>query len=313
MGRHGRYELAYRRLAEGSVQRYNDALQKFMAWVPEERKIFQNPTEVDQLLTDYIVHLYHSRQGQGRTLASHTRSALQFYIPSLCGKLQLSKSSIQGWTVLVPNVQYRVCPRLVAYGIAFQFMKEGDLSCAVRTLVMFDGFLRSKETFDLLIADTSLQVEDLRNPSGTLNLRMTKTGVNKSVLLRTPFIIHLLARLIDIRKKSGAHDVARVFATTPAYYRKRMKRVLADLGLDELKITPHGLRYGAASEAARSGVPTEDIMTRGRWSTRSSLIRYMQPGLLVSQLHLVPAGKLPLYQRLVDDPYTFFNIDKPEN
>ena len=89
-------------------------------------------------------------------------------------------------------------------------------------------------------------------------------------------------------------------------YRKRMKRVLADLGLDELKITPHGLRYGAASEAARSGVPTEDIMTRGRWSTRSSLIRYMQPGLLVSQLHLVPAGKLPLYQRLVDDPDTFF-------
>lgn len=312
MGPPDRYELAYRRLAPGSIHRYNDALQKFMEWVPKGQEIYHNSTELDQLLTDYIVHLYHSRKGQGKTLASHTRSALCFYIPSLRGALQLAKSSIQGWNVMVPNVQYRVCPRLVAYGIAFQFLKEGQLSYAVRTLVMFDGFLGSKETYDLLIADTSIQVSP-STTSGTLNLKKTKTGVNKSVLLRTPFIIQLMDRLIILRKQSGCHELDRVFAVTPAQFRKQLKRILENLGLEALKITPHALRYGAASEAAREGVPTEDIMTRGRWSTRKSLIRYMQPGLLVSQLHLVKPKKLPLYQRLVDDPYTFFNIDKPEN
>jgi len=306
-----RYKLASLRARPGTLTNYDRDLQEFMNWLPTERHNFSDWGDLDVMVTDFAVHLYNAHGGRRKQVARNVKSALEFYFPEASGLFPFTSRSVEGWNTVTPIEQKAVCPEAVAYGLAHELIRLGKIDCSVAILVAFDWYLRVGQVTGIRTQDLSLEVES-GGHCGAITLPRTKTGLNQSVLIRMPILKTLLSRVVA-RRSLDPTPTESIFNLTTKQINWTFKTACESLGVGYLKLTPHSLRYGGASnDALTRRLAYSDIKARGRWRDDKSLQRYLQPGLILAQLNRVPRGTRNTFARLVDDPYTYFNVPRPE-
>ena len=155
-------------------------------------------------------------------------------------------------------------------------------------LLGFFGFLRCAEftarsrTFNPAIHAT---MADLAFPSPKrliFTLKQSKT--NQSGPAQQIFLFKLqseispyepLARHVQFRSSSHATALDPLFVdecnkvASRAWFLRHLRLILARTGLDPSNYSGHSLRLGAATSAARSGLPDRVIQQLGRWSSHA--------------------------------------------
>jgi integrase len=204
-----RYLLQYSVLPS-TQQRYNRSVDAFLEWVNDEGEDAFNVDELDELLLDYIHHLY--EDGRGRTVASTTIYGILLRMPQLKYQLHASHQAIRAWNRLTPDKSYPPLTWELAVVIAVQMARAGYHRYGIGVLIAFDGLLRVSELCNIMISDIADDGDDrigMEHKGMLLHLRSTKTGKHQWVQLRDPSVIRLVRWLLRQDNHQPAITVAR--------------------------------------------------------------------------------------------------------
>ena len=149
----------------------------------------------------------------------------------------------------------------------FAFLRSGEFTCT-------PGNPCSLEPSDIA-------VDDRENPSFiTVRLRRSKTdqfgeGTTIFVGRTRSEICPVAAVLAYIARRPGTPGPLFIFDNgTPlsrSYLVKTLRSTLSDAGVDTRGYSGHSFRIGAASAAARAGLPDSMIQSLGRWKSAAFL------------------------------------------
>lgn len=279
----------------GTLKRYKDCVIKFLQWTQDNQEDAQDENELDDVLLDYVHHLYES--DAGKTAASHTLFGICLYLPALKYQLPKTRQAVKGWNKNQPGRSYPPITwelaQLVAVHLRHSKRRNADRH-AVGVLLSFDCLLRIGELVSLRhedVADTGDGRIGAEHKGMVLRLRRTKTGPNQDCRVQDPVVVKLVRDLVR-RTKPGD----RLFPFLAATFRKHFKDACADLRLSPLYV-PHSLRHGGATRYRHVlKWSIEDVMERGRWVSSKSARRYVQSGVAMLLAMSVPPdiGKLAL-------------------
>lgn len=299
------HKLARLVLAPATLKEYDRDLEKFLKWL--ERKgldEFDRLDKLDELVTQYCIYTYEKHKRTNRQRCINVKNALEFYFPELAGTFTLTNKSIKGWARQKPVTQHTPASYKVMLGIAHGFLSTGKVEMMVATLLTFDCYLRASDIQNAKKVDLTIFPTLQEGFCGVLRLPKTKRGINQSVKIRGLMLQVWLRRLLDEKPNSP-----RLFHFSLQYWRKCMARVRRELGLRDLIITPHSLRYGGAThDALQNQAPIQDIQQRGRWSNLKSLRRYIQEGEVALLDTSLPTHVSQMLDDLVADYRRYFNI-----
>jgi hypothetical protein len=116
------FELTRMRVAPRTLRNYERDLQLFLNWLPESRRMLQSWSDLDLLVTEYAVYVYHRDGGNRRQAVVDVKAALQYYLPEAVGHFAITNMFLEGWAKVRPIQKFPVCPRLVACGLAHHIM-----------------------------------------------------------------------------------------------------------------------------------------------------------------------------------------------
>lgn len=153
----------------------------------------------------------------------------------------------------------------------------------------FAGFFRSGEICpDRFDARKNITLEDvhIHNLSGTIHLKTSKTDrynkgidvrlfANSSNICPIKSIRHFHMMRGEKRSNAAFFCLPSGEPLTRRTFIENMRHVLRLIGFDADKYSGHSLRIGAATSAARAGVPDHVIKILGRWNSLSYL-RYIR-------------------------------------
>ena len=173
-------------LAKSTRQKYDNATTKFLEWCEDNDEDADTAEELDEVLNEYIHHLYHS--GGSKSTAINALYGVARYLPGNNALLPLSRRAIRGWSKATPPTPWAPLTWDLTVTIAVQFARAGRMDFAVATVLAFDCLLRISEFCNLQVSDVAFP-GDLRMGAGfdeaALRLRSTKTGPNKSAQAST--------------------------------------------------------------------------------------------------------------------------------
>ena len=266
-----RYLLA-RAFAPSTLTKYVSAVRDFVVWCVEQGEDPVDMPSLDDLLTDYLHHLYES--GAGRAAANCTYYGLIAQLPTLKHNLPTSLLVLRAFARLKPSVSYPPLTWELTVAIAVQLCRHGWRHAAIAALLGFDCLLRISELVGLHVDDVADAGDPRLNVEHTgmsLRIRKAKTGVNQWVSVRDPAVMALLRGLLAVQRQGS------LFSFTAAVFRAQFKHVCRELGLSSGYV-PHSLRHGGATHLHLLRWSLEDILMRGRWESTKSARRYVQAG-----------------------------------
>jgi integrase len=259
-----------------TMKRYRSAVHDFLDWVVGEQydTTAMSSEEFDELLCDYVHHLYSLGDGRGRSNAVNALCGVLAYAPALKKRLPMTRRALVGWSKRCPPTPYPPVTWPVAVAISVRLAVNGHYRAGVGCLLAFVCLLRISELLNLRASDV-LEDGDKRAGAGFrgmwLRLRRTKTGANKSVEVLRADVRQLLRALVRI---TPPEDLMFPFST--ATYRKHYKAVLAQLHISR-DLVLHSLRHGGATWLfAELQWPIADIAEHGRWASVESCRHYLQ-------------------------------------
>jgi hypothetical protein len=258
-----------------TAKRYQQHVKEFINYCTlQQQEDITDEQEFDDLLLDYIHHLYES--GLGKTKGSMTLYGIFNVLPNLKGKLPKSSQAILGWNKHTPGRSYPPLTWELAVVIAVQMSRSGHYEYGVGLLLAFDCFLRVSELTNINIdniADEGDHRIGVEHKGILLSLTSTKTGKNQWVEILNPSVIILIRGLI---KQTKPHS--NLFTFKAQTFRQLLHATCADLGLSPFYV-PHSLRHGGATRYRHVlKWSIEDVMARGRWASSTSARRYIQSG-----------------------------------
>jgi integrase len=260
-------------LASSTLKKYKKAVMMFVTWCNENDEHAHNNNEMDDLLTDYLHHLY--SEGKGRGLAEATYSGVMALMSYPKNGLPQSSRSLKGWQRRHPSRSYPPLTWSLTVLISVCMTRAGRFDYSVGTLLAFDCLLRIGELCGLLkedVADTGDRRMDKEHRGMALRLRRTKTGREQYVEVEDPSI-QLLVRKLVSKAKQGQ----RLFSFSPEQYRRFFKKVCISVGLSS-DYVPHSLRHGGATRKFLLSRSIETVLERGRWASNKSARLYLQSG-----------------------------------
>jgi integrase len=270
--------------APSTLDKYHRAVTLFLAWCHENNEDCDSADQMDSLLTDFAHDLYDD--GGSKHLATCALYGVLMYLPQYKTALPLTRLTLKGWNRKHPPVPYPPLPWNLTVTIAARFRTHVSPVFAIAVLLAFDCFLRLGELLALRKNDVSNPARIARNNPLSqvyLRLRKTKTGPNKSVVLRNPQVQALLLQLV--RRTPGGED--RLFPMAASTFRQHFRQACIDLGM-VANYVPHSLRHGSATQAFMEDMPIEDILARGRWASTKSARHYVQTGRALLLAHRNP-------------------------
>lgn len=270
--------------AAATRKKYLTAVNAFLSFAQDLGEDPPDPAGLDELLNDYIHHLYMCEAGKSR--AHDTVYGVLMLRPELKGHLPVSMLALRGWNKLHPVLSYPPLTWELTVIIAIK-MAVRSWPLAVGTLLAFDCFLRVGELVGLKREDVADSADARLGASFkgmALRLRRTKTGPNQWVEVERKEVMTLLRGVVASTKPGQL-----LFPVSTEVYRNHFKSACADLGLSKSYV-PHSLRHGGATTRYLAGTPMEDILLRGRWATTKSARRYIQSGrALLLSMQVPPA------------------------
>lgn len=288
-----------------TAKRYRQHVKQFIDYcILQEEEDITDEQEFDDLLLDYIHHLYES--GLGKSKASMTLYGIINVLPNLNGKLPKSTQAVKGWHKQVPGRSYPPLTWELAVTIAVQMVRSGHYQYGVGVLLSFDCFLRVSELCNITkehFADSGDHRISTEHKGTLISLPTTKTGKNQWVEILNPSVITLVRSLVKSTKPKN-----KLFTFSPATFRRLLHATCADLGLSSLYV-PHSLRHGGATRYRHVlKWSIEDIMERGRWAASTSARRYIQSGVAMLMTMSAPPSITTASIILAKDVVRFMSL-----
>ena len=275
-----------------TLRRYKEAVSAFFSWCSVRNLRRVSARELDQYLNEYFHYLF--RLGRSKGDAVCTYYGFFLFDPSLKGRLPLSGLALKGWDKLVPSRSHPPMTWELALVVAVRMACVGQFAAAVATLLAFDCLLRVGELTKIRrsdIADSGDARMGAEYKGIAIRLRRTKTGLNQFVEVKNPVVAYLLRYLLRL------HDRDLIFGFSSLTFRQVFKSTCVSLGFPDHYV-PHSLRHGGATRLHLLGMPLEDILLRGRWSSSASARRYIQSGRALLLTTRVPMRVQALAHRL---------------
>jgi integrase len=278
--------LRHYKYKTGTRKNYDSAMREFLRWqrinYPNGASGLSGFTAIDHIMTDYFEHC--AASGIGPARGNHTIAGFKALHPESKTLLPLANQAMTAWRAKTPSRQHPPMPYPVACAIAYEFARRGMTRESIGVLLAFDCLLRVSELIGLRYNDVVRQLRfDRHMPNQTiLILQDTKRGKRQSVPILSPHVIQLLRDFIlkpirRTRTREGFTPNARLFPFSSDQFRKRLKSVCSDLGVD-VPYVPHSLRHGGATKLFIHGWPVADIKHRGRWWRIETCEQYVQDG-----------------------------------
>ena len=288
--------------APSTRKKYLSAVESFISFALDLGEDPPDVSDFDDLLNDYIHHLYMAEAGKSR--AHDTVYGVLMFRPELKGQLPVSMLALRGWHKLHPVLSYPPLTWELTVLIALKISLH-SWPLAVGTLLAFDCFLRVGELVGLKredVADSSDARLGAEFKGMALRLRKTKTGPNQWVEVESKEVMALLRGVVASTKPGQL-----LFPVSTSAYRTIFKSACADLGLSKSYV-PHSLRHGGATRSHLLGKSMEDILLRGRWASTKSARRYIQSGRALLLSMQVPPALAKLASILCRDLLTSFSL-----
>ena len=282
-----------------TAAKYRRHVKEFIDWVDANHydEGVMEPEEFDEVLLDYIHHLYES--DRGKSTAATTLYGCQLYCPQLRLRLPRSAQAVRGWMRQSPAAAYPPLTWELAAAIAVELTRAGEWRMGFGVVVAFDCFLRVGELCALTredVADSGDARLGSEHSGVLLRLRTTKTGTNQWVRVLDADVILAVRALVAATPVGG-----RLFPFSPATFRRQFHTSCAVLGLSP-RYVPHSLRHGGATRYRHVlGWSVEDVMERGRWASSKSARRYIQSGPALLMAMAAPARVVAVGGQLVKD------------
>ena len=312
MAPRGLYDLAHRRVKESTLQTYKKNLSYFLDWLatlPADERQCATAKEIDHLFTRYCIQLFHSNTNLKPAGVAQAKSALEFFLPSLQGKLLVSTQSIRGWGATRSVEHHGVCPQIVVYGLAFDLFAHGNPTVGTGLLLLFDGYLRLGDLLQLQIDEVVLLPVDQERPHyGTISIKISKRGRNETVTIRPYFLRILLERILKTARKLGQKDL---FPVPPARFRAQLRAAATRIKIP-FRATPHMLRFGGATtDKLFSRLDDQAIKFRGRWQSDKNFKLYLQPHQLYEALNTLTPAQRASFEAVFTNALHSFNVPRP--
>ena len=266
-------------LAPTTRRLYTEAFLRLWEWAgfPPPATITSAET-YDRFLSMYIEAAW--KDGLTRGEAGNALSASLTIYPQLRGRGHLSDS----WFLLNAWARYEIpmrappMPVEVVLGLAWYFIRMGQIGGAALLVIGFDCFLRTGEMLSLIISDVILDDQG----TGVVRLEHTKTGQRTAAFEASTIHDPLSGRLFRAFLASlpaQTSDRNYVFFPKNHVFYILFRDGLRWLGLESYGFLPYSVRRGGATAFFRATRNMEAALDRGRWGSARVARIYLNDGL----------------------------------
>jgi integrase len=285
--------LKAKRVQDITLVRYSAALREFDQYMKRRKLKCTSIQRVDRYMAEYFADL--CDQGASYNSATYVLFGYLMLRADECipdkQLMSHSRAALKGWSSKYPQ-----CSRTGADPLIwFLLGSHMHASFAAALLLQLDTYARPSEIL-------KLRKQDIIRPSskhckfwgvifGNSNRGdVTKTGTqDDTVLLDSTdraFAVTVLAAIY----KSLRRDEDLLFPNcTLEKYETAMRAARQRAGLSAFQFTPHSVRHsGPSLDFLHKTRLPEEILSRGRWKTMKSILRYQKPGQMLSRMNKIP-------------------------
>jgi len=273
---------------------YADNLFLFCDYLEERGIVLRSVEDLDYTLS-YFGHLYCASPSRSKSYYGNILSSIGLFFPRLRKELATAWATFEGWTAVCPSTQRLPMPEQVKDLIVDDLCARSKFKVAAMVWTGFHTWMRREELGSVRGSDYTVHHQPLRlvtsQPSllsfGVFRLDDNKSGLVQSVTVTDKDLHTLLLAL-----KSSLHSPSDRLFVTGTTLESHLLKSAARLGFGELRFTPHSLRHGGATAAVLSGMSAEDVRLRGRWANLSTVMRYVQSGVVSKLVDSLPSELL---------------------
>jgi hypothetical protein len=284
--------LESRSVRTPTILDYTKRFQEFQGWMNMHQINIASPLDLDSAAVEFLEDLFEANRGVNDGV--RVIAAIKFFWPHLAKEIPRTSRALKGWNLAAPPQQRMPVPIEVLSAIMGVFLQRGSRESALRLFIQFVTYMRPGECSQLL-------VKQLVRPQGSVNqsfnfwaillhpmedLTPGKTGIfDGSVVLDSDLWVNVfLERLVH-----GKDPLQPLWSIPHGTFRDQFNKIISQLQLDPLGLTLYALRHGGAThDVLARRRPILEVKQRGRWSSDSSLKRYVKEARLQAELSKVP-------------------------
>ncbi|CAK0829145.1 unnamed protein product, partial [Prorocentrum cordatum] len=295
--------LKQRSVGGATLRLYQREYEMLVAWWEAQRLSTVSTEAHDEALERYLDKLFFD--GEPASRANNVVHALMYHIDEVWAKtphFPRTRRALRGFRKASQTRSRDGCPWEAALALAHWMGRQRTpfmVNSAALTLVLFDGYLRASEGL-------GLGRDQLIPPQGGHGARRcwaamicpeeegrpTKSGDFDDTIIfgdtseaRRP----LLTKILQVLHRTTEAGALVFDGLSLSSYERVFRRGTLELGLENLRLTPHCLRHGGASTDGLDDLPIVQIQKRGRWKSLASCKRYEKKGRLLKQLDRLKA------------------------
>ena len=269
--------------------RYEKARAGFYRFLKKEGLAIPASREkLDDLLADYLEHLWSS--GQGKGVASDTVAGLQDLDPKLRGSLQVCWHLLKAWASHeIPN-RTPPFPEVILHALAGRAFFLNDETFGLSLLVAFYGMLRTGE---LLGLDSSKISMNGPTQPAIISLGFTKAGQRQGAAESVTITVLPVLRLLwEWLNKCPPRTS---LCPAPHKWRKKFQDYLEALHLEGWEFRPYSLRRGGATFWWGKHGSLDKLLISGRWTAIKTARLYINEGVATLAEMSIPTRPLVTY------------------
>ena len=265
-------------------RRYSTATQGFFDYLSRAGLTLpRQKTHLDDLLCDYIEHLWSS--GAGRAQAADTLAGLQDLQPDLRHHLPGSWRLLKTWSINEIPARAVPFPEHVVKAMAGWAFFNGWNSFAVSLLVGYYAMLRTGEVLMLRSSNLMAQGTDKQV---VVSLGMTKGGKRQGAA--ESVILGYEPAVLVVRRWKQLAQPSTPLVRSSAQWRKLFNQCLKSLGLEDHMFRPYSLRRGGATFWFGKHQSLDRLLIQGRWASQRTARIYINEGLaMLTSMDLPPS------------------------
>eukprot|EP00435_Cladocopium_sp_Y103_P041152 s914_g11.t1 len=222
---------------------------------------------LDQLLADYINHLY--QDDESLTKAGWVLSAMKRLYPRVRRELPIAQQWYNNWCR--EHTPQRATPITweIIQGFTGVCIKLRWFRLAIIFLVGFVFFLRTGEVLALELDDILCSPSD-----GSVVVRIgsskTSHGAQQSLAHFDESLVRLLAELLGQIRRSGP-----LWPYSTSHFRNTFLALVQFFDLQSLQLAPYSVRRGGATYFYTKTNSLDPIMIKGRWKDAATARLYL--------------------------------------
>ena len=230
------------KVAPRTQKRYEAALRSFFAWLQRERmELPRCVDELDTVVSSYVEACW--EEGDGRSKASDTLSALGWKSPKVKAHLQGAWTLIGAWQRYELPTRAPPLPRELFFAMAELFAQQRLPGLAVGLLVGGHCVLRTTELLTLTFSQIEVAADC---QSAVVSLGITKGGARRGASESVTIDLPWLATAVKAASEASSPGDTLV-GVTPARFRTLFAQALKDLGCSGWGFMPYSVRRGVAT------------------------------------------------------------------